>query len=341
MQRNEAALLEPWLLHHGRIFGFGNLTVIDNGSDDRVVLEVLGRYEALGVAVMRGFDTPQDFGRKGEVVTEAIRGWDAEGGYDFALPLDCDEFVGVLTDRFSLERKDVLAAFETVLGEEASFLTNRIFLNVPNRPGYFVPQIIQRAVLKAGSVRALDRGFHAPVTCFPDRWVQMPLAYLHLHNRPDYEEIRRFARQKLFHLTGGDEEALAAHRDQSSHLGHYFRQDAEAFVSQYRDRADVFLPEVTGYFRELGADVAAILGEGGFALPGGRGAGVLVHRSAEGERVHEFARFDARYYAAANGDVAGDDFYGLWPLLHFIECGWREGRAPHAGEGAPFVVRRD
>jgi len=45
MQKNEATLLEPWILWHGAIFGLTNLTVIDNGSTDRHVLKILKAYK--------------------------------------------------------------------------------------------------------------------------------------------------------------------------------------------------------------------------------------------------------------------------------------------------------
>jgi hypothetical protein len=51
MQRNEVDLLYPWVLYHGLRFGFENLHIIDNGSDDsfRPRLEFL---ESSGVDIM-------------------------------------------------------------------------------------------------------------------------------------------------------------------------------------------------------------------------------------------------------------------------------------------------
>ncbi|GAN53983.1 glycosyltransferase family 2 protein [Tanticharoenia sakaeratensis] len=340
MQRNEVALLPLWLRHHGLLFGLPNLCVIDNGSDDPAVLATLRSAEARGVHIIRGHMTPADFAAKGEIVSDIIRGWDRDADYDLAIPLDCDEFVGVLTDRLALDRESILAACAAVCREQGTFLTNRVLLNIPLRPGYFLPQSIQRGLFRAGTIVTLDHGFHAPVSTMPERWVQTPFVYFHMHNRPDFEAIRAFARQKLYHLTGGDDRRLAEDRAEGAHLAHYFRTTGEAFEASYRGRPDIYMPGFVPYLTELAIDPEPVLGSGGIVLHAAPPEGYLVHKSDPDERRHVFDRFDADWYARENLDVATDNFFGIWPLLHFIMHGWDEGRRPHPPGLAPIVIEQ-
>lgn len=46
MQKNERALLRPWLEYHGHLFGMSNIFLFDNGSTEPNVLQLLNEYEA-------------------------------------------------------------------------------------------------------------------------------------------------------------------------------------------------------------------------------------------------------------------------------------------------------
>lgn len=338
MQKNERALLEPWLLYHAALFGFSALTVIDNGSDDPHVLRTLARYERRGVTVLRDYPTPADFGRKGAIVTDVLRAWDREGGYDFGVPLDCDEFLVALKGRFAWDRDAVLSAFGTLMGHRATFLNDRVLLNVPQRPGYFRAQIISRTVVAAGSIVSLDRGFHSPQTIYPDRWIRAPLACVHLHNRPSFADIRRAARQKLHHLIGDADPAEIAPTGESVHLYSYFRTTEEMFLEQYRDVPDLYVPGILAHFETLGIDWKPLLGSGGIHPSISSPTDYLVHCARESESRHIFDFFDEAFYARSNPDVTGDSFFGRWPLVHFLTAGWAEGRAPNSLPTPPVEI---
>ncbi|NHO32651.1 glycosyltransferase family 2 protein [Acetobacter fallax] len=341
MQKNETTLLEPWLLHHGALFGFSALTVIDNGSDDPVVLDILRRYEASGVTVLRDYATKEDFVRKGDIVADVIRGWDRDGGYAFALPLDCDEFIVTMTGSLAWDRDSVFAALARMADQQATFVNNRVLLNVPSRPGYFRPQIIRRAIFAANTIVSLDHGFHNPGTIYPDRWGQSLLACLHLHNRPRFTDIQRAAHEKLRHLIGDADPASVSPTSEGYHLYSYFRIPEADFLKQYRDHPDIYAPGLLSWFEEIGIDWHRLLGTGGVQLPVTPPAGFLVHKSDDDERRHRFVQFDAAFYAATNPDVAQDAFYGQWPLLHYITSGWDEGRLPNGQSLPPIVVEQE
>lgn len=340
MQKNEATLLEPWILWHAAIFGFPSLTVIDNGSTDPAVLEIQSRYEEKGVRIIRDHASHTDFLHKGEVIAGIIRQWDAEESYDFAVPLDCDEFLTVFLDQLSLDPDVIRRQFDYLIQENATFITERLLLNVPEAPDYYRPQIVRRGLFRAHTIVSLDRGFHNPQSLYPNRYVRTPFVYLHLHNRPDYEDIRRFARQKL---TATDTGAPPEHPKDGTHLHYYFNASYQDFLASYSLTPDLYAPMIAQRFRDLGVDPDILLGMGEsvphppLSIP----SGFVAHRARDDGQQHEYRVFDPLYYARSNPDVTQDDYYGIWPLIHYVTLGWDEGRQPDPHDGPALVLRMD
>lgn len=340
MQKNEATLLEPWILWHAAIFGFPSLTVIDNGSTDPAVLEIQSRYEEKGVRIIRDHASHTDFLHKGEVIANIIRQWDAEESYDFAVPLDCDEFLTVFLDQLSLDPDVIRRQFDYLKQENATFITERLLLNVPEAPDYYRPQIVRRGLFRAHTIVSLDRGFHNPQSIYPNRYVRTPFVYLHLHNRPDYEDIRRFARQKL---TATDTGAQPEHPKDGTHLHYYFNASYQDFLASYSLTPDLYAPMIAQRFRDLGVDPDILLGTGERVPhpPLNIPSGFVAHRARDNGQQHEYRVFDPLYYAQSNPDVTQDDYYGIWPLIHYVTLGWDEGRQPDPHDGPALVLRMD
>ncbi|EHH67925.1 glycosyltransferase family 2 protein [Gluconobacter morbifer] len=337
MQKNEATLLEPWIRWHAAIFGLSNLTVIDNGSTDPVVLDIQNRYEAQGLTVIREFPEREHFLHKGDVITRIIRRWDAGRACDFAVPLDCDEFMAVFLDQLSVDPAIILAEFERLKHEKATLLTDRLLLNVPSAPNYYGPQIVRRCLFRAGTIRSLDRGFHDPQTIHRQRYIQTAFVHIHLHNRPDYEDIRRFARQKLDPSGTGPR---PVHAQDGAHLRYYFHASAKEFLNSYRHTPDLYAPVIAERFQELGLAVEPLLGTGPVPEPAlNLAARFAAHRFLDTPARHEYVAFDPVFYAQANPDVMADPHYGIWPLIHFMEAGWQEGRAPNPANFPPLVLQ--
>ncbi|MBS1102422.1 glycosyltransferase family 2 protein [Gluconobacter sp. Dm-62] len=340
MQKNEATLLEPWVLWHAAIFGFSNLTVIDNGSTDPAVLDIQTRYEKKGVRIVRNHASHNDFLHKGDVIAGIIRQWDAENACDFAVPLDCDEFLTVFLDQLSLDPEVIRRQFDYLMQENATFITERLLLNVPEAPDYYRPQIVRRGLFKAQTIVSLDRGFHNPQSIYPNRYVRTPFVYLHLHNRPDYEDIRRFAHQKL---AATDTGAQPEHPKDGTHLHYYFNASYQDFLASYSLTPDLYAPMIAQRFRDLGVDPDILLGTGEsvphppLSIP----SGFVAHRARDDGQQHEYRLFDPLYYARSNPDVTQDPYYGIWPLIHYVTLGWDEGRAPAAQDAPPLVLRMD
>ena len=318
MQRDETQLLLPWLRHHGALFGFENLIVLDNGSRDAGVLATLARFERAGVRVERAHAAPRDFLDKGRHVARVIGELDAaaaaEDGYDFALPIDCDEFLAVF-DEFGLScsRRAIDRAFEALLGERRALGIEMSLTNVVGRPGWFAADTLQKGFLPAGSVLEVDHGFHHPRSRLEDgmRWTRF--CFLHFHNKP-FDTLVAHARRKLDGLVDHhDLDALRAYRGMNYHLVPYFFMTP----AQYRAIPDRMLTLTVPGFTRL----AAALGIDRmlFGEPAGETDDAVRLRLPGGAPV----AFEASTYLAAHPDVQAA---GVAPLQHYLRHGWNEGR---------------
>ncbi len=318
MQRDETQLLLPWLRHHGALFGFENLIVLDNGSRDTGVLATLACFERAGVRVERAHAQPQDFLDKGRHVARVIAGLDAasgpEDGYDFALPIDCDEFLAVF-DEFGLScsRRAIDRAFDALLGERRALAIEMSLTNVVGRPGWFAADTLQKGFLPAGSVQEVDHGFHHLRSRLEDgmRWTRF--CFLHFHNKP-FETLVAHARRKLDGLVDHhDLDALRRYRGMNYHLVPYFFMTE----AQYRSIPDRMLTLTAPGF----IDLAAALGTDRmlFGGPATETDGTVRLR-LPGEAP---VAFEGTAYLAAHPDVQAA---AVAPLQHYLRHGWSEGR---------------
>lgn len=87
MVKDEVDIVEDWLKYHGTLFGYTNLYIVDNMSQDGTY-EKIKEYELKGVCIIQ----KPDYRLKGQYMDELINNPDL-GDYDIAYPIDIDEFV--------------------------------------------------------------------------------------------------------------------------------------------------------------------------------------------------------------------------------------------------------
>lgn len=86
--RNEYDLMDDFLAFYGYIFGFSNIIVIDNGSDDHRVHATYAKYAEKGVTIE---SDASGMTNHGHIMTDAmIR---HRSSCEFLIPLDTDEFM--------------------------------------------------------------------------------------------------------------------------------------------------------------------------------------------------------------------------------------------------------
>ena len=325
MQRDEETLLDSWFRYYGHLFGFDSLSVFDNRSMNPDVIATLKKYEALGSRIYWGFDRVEDFEGKGFHFANVIRSWDYDLDYDFAIPLDCDEFLAVFTPHgLSCDRQTIHDYLDSLIGSRQAIGIEWSLYNVPAQPGWFRPELYRKGFFPSRSIEFLDHGFHEPRSRAVPGRRETHLAYVHLHNK-SYLMTLEHAKRKLAHFVDvEDRDAVKAYVGPGSHLINHFVLTEEQFLGKYETVVTVWF----GAFVRLLVSLAATwpdLASASTAHPLESAGGTVVrfpHRPAGSCAIGEVA-FDAKDYVAANPDVAGSS---STPLMHFIRFGHGEGR---------------
>lgn len=115
VQKDAYRYLNSWVHHHGKIFGYSNIHVIDNVSSHSKVLKLLDHYRGLGVHVLTN---NTGFVDKHLVLTDVMTKY--KGTDDLLVPLDIDEFiVAVNPDNvtFSADAQPILSKFKALFNQ--------------------------------------------------------------------------------------------------------------------------------------------------------------------------------------------------------------------------------
>jgi hypothetical protein len=321
MMNDESLLLEPWLRYHGYLFGFANLTVIDNGSSHPRVLALLVQFERVRVTVVRGRNTPRDFEAKGVAVGEIIRQLDQGAPYDYVFPIDCDEFIGLWQDgRLSCRRDEIFGHLAAVRSVKQCFRVGMYLFNIPDDPGWYWPQDAAKTFFSYRSFVAVDHGFHFGRSRLGTDVFLSNITYFHFHFKP-YDDFLAGAKNKLRPFVDPeDRAALASYTGPGSHLLEGILGGPEAYLARFRDCFRIHVPEVGRLLTTLAAGhpmfderkKSSVIPTLSIATTGDdqlRGSPPLV--------------FDADVYLNLWLDVATA---GYDPLLHYVQIGRFEGR---------------
>lgn len=220
-------MLPRWLAYHGALFGHDNLFVFDNGSmDPKVKRDLVAFGEDRGVHVFRGHGRRSDMEDKGRILGETITDLDRSGRYDFFVPLDCDEFVGVglPSGAYSGEPADVHAelgrhAHSTAPLRIGARLFNALQPDVFHvNPGW---DPAPKYFFAAGTFKAMDIGSHVVQTLRQAVPIDTRLVHFHFHFKPFVLQRAR-ARQILeARVDLRDRDALRAYDGPGRHLVKY------------------------------------------------------------------------------------------------------------------------
>ena len=104
MVKNEVDIVIDWTFYHGTIFGYNNLYIIDNNSNDGT-FEQLIKFKSLGVNLVR----KSDYSKKGEYMTHYYNKFCEPD--DIGYPIDIDEFIVYYdksSNKISTSRKKIL-----------------------------------------------------------------------------------------------------------------------------------------------------------------------------------------------------------------------------------------
>ncbi|QNT77571.1 hypothetical protein JGUZn3_03140 [Entomobacter blattae] len=348
MEKNELTLLEPWILYHSSLFGFENLTIIDNGSTCPEIHTLLDYYEKKGCCILRTFTTKQDFIDKGKIVKNIIQEWDKNNDhYDFAIPLDCDEFLAFFGNNILLEKEDIINQFQYLLNYDGTFLLHRILLNDPTHTGFFKPQIIRKSFFRPNTIVNLDNGYHEPQTIYDRKLIFTNFMYIHLHNRPNFSDLKKFSSEKLAPFVNiSDLENLKNYTGIGSHLISDFFHSEEDYKNQYRNTGMLYLRDFIVKMHQLGCNIEKIFGHNENKLSCYTNikkvkmpkplSNFLVCFFKDKRLILE--GYDELFYKKKYPDINNDTYYTIWPLVHFSNLGYHEGRISNAFASSPYLI---
>ncbi|MBU6398042.1 MAG: glycosyltransferase family 2 protein [Rhodospirillales bacterium] len=256
MQKNEVNALEPWLLYHAHLFGMENLCVIDHGSTHPKVLNTLAWYEHEGLQVVR-LPAAADYQRKGEFVTEQLQAMATRGGYDFLLPIDCDEFLALRREEggFTCVREEILACLRAYVGRAETLEIKQNLLNILGHPGRFWVFPYQKVFFPAAHVGVVDHGSHTDVSGRGNGLLETPLVYLHFHHKSWTEQVKAGTEKLRPFVNVDDPAAMEAFKGIGWHLLVHMNAGEEVYNGMMN--APPGQPEVSGLlelFDKLGID---------------------------------------------------------------------------------------
>jgi hypothetical protein len=311
MQRDEDALLEPWLAYHGALFGFDNLFVFDNGSTSPHVRAVIDRYRRRGVNFDTRWSDPKYFERKHRILIAKIDELRRGGAHDLYIPMDADEFlVHFDRDGLTCDRAAILAYLAGLAGERDVLRIRTLLYNIPGHPDRYYAADLSKVFFAQGDVVELSHGLHFGATDLSDQYRDVDVTYLHFHNKP-FAELLRSARRKLESRVDVDSpEALRAYVGHGDHLTRYFSMTERDYVASFAGLDYVAFPPFRQALDRLGlaGNIDRVLRAAGPPADLGRALPAAIDPDA---------------YWRANPDVREA---GVRPLLHYYCHGAREGR---------------
>ena len=257
MEKNENLLLTNWIRYHGALFGYENLYIFDNGSDNTEVKEALCR---LGPQYNLNIDysrtTKADHEAKGDIVVQKIRELEASSDYDFFLPLDCDEFVCVQNG------DDLLFSKEAVTDELARHRSSPdalkirgCFYNCYGRKDYYYYLDVPKTFFATGAAGSLDVGYHDGKSRLSPNGTPTGIQLMHLHNKP-FRTLKAHAEIKLKGRVASMEPAdLKAYHGPGEHLIRYFFMTEEEYLDSFPKETALYIPEFASTLDRIGAPV--------------------------------------------------------------------------------------
>lgn len=256
MQRNEDHCLEPWIRHHGYLFGFENLVVIDHGSDSVLCRDVLNRYRNFGLNVV---DLPLSarFDDKGIFVYNEYARINTDCRFDFFFPIDCDEMLflkgedgRVVTSRDAIF--DYINQFRNYGGR---LFIKENYLRILGHPGYYWPQPYQKVFFASGACLGLDHGFHFGKALNNAESLDTNLIYAHFHFKP-YDVNRKLSIEKLSdYVDVNDLDAFKSYDGPGFHLKSHVLATRGEYESLFvLNDAARGVPEIDNHLGLIGID---------------------------------------------------------------------------------------
>ncbi len=256
MQRNEDHCLEPWIRHHGYLFGFENICVLDHASSSPHTRAILSKYSALGIRII-ALPSNAKFDDKGLIVFEQFKRLQAERLADFIFPIDCDELLFLKRENGSLtaSREEIYDYITQFQGFKGRLFIRENYLRILGHPGYFWPQPYAKIFFDTDACLGLDHGFHFGHPKDENQSIDTKFIYAHFHFKP-YETNKKLSIDKLRpYVDTNDINALRAHEGPGFHLKHHLLATKDEYYSGFcLNEFSIFCPDIDNHLTMIGID---------------------------------------------------------------------------------------
>lgn len=235
MQKNERELLDIWIQYHGSLFGYENLYIFDNGSDEDVK-NVLEKYDGFGVNIFFDHNQPLDFENKGVIIGNLIKTLDKRGNHDFYFPLDCDEFLGCIDANGNVccEKREIEAELSRLLNSQDLLMIKQQLFNHPASKSQFWFRPDRKCFFRKNTFYSLDVGFHWGVNIFNGPELRTNIIQFHFHNKP-FDIAKKNAYEKLkLRVPNFDTDTMKSYKGAGCHLTKYFLLNEEQYLSEFK-----------------------------------------------------------------------------------------------------------
>lgn len=255
MLKNEADLILPWVKYHGSIFGYTNLFIYDNGSDDKQTLSTLSFAKNLGANCIFDKCSPEDFKNKGDIFAALIKELDKNNPYDFYFPLDCDEFLSAkLNGNYVYTLEEISEALSIYERSPDQLKIGGCPTSNPVKPSFYRNVANQRKFFFAqGSCQKLDHGFHHGITK-TGVTLQTNIVYFHFHYRNTLDTMQYHAKKKLDNnstLDNYEHDTLKSYKGSGHHLTQYLIQSEKEYFQQFAQWDCEYIPSFEEKLKSL------------------------------------------------------------------------------------------
>lgn len=190
--RDEYDLIEDFVIYHAKIFGYNNIVIIDNMSQNKHVLEIYKKYEKLGVKVHKEESYRGD--DQGNAFTKYMHKYKHE--CKFLIGLDTDEFMYSTADKDPTAVRRVL---ENLPKDSTMLVISEYPWSIPDpaspdyrdckhaRPAknitkfHTMKKITKKVFYRSDAFESTRNGNHDGHVRFGEQ-SPVPIGYLHLHN---------------------------------------------------------------------------------------------------------------------------------------------------------------
>jgi hypothetical protein len=220
MTKNERYLIKPWIQHHGKIFGFENLYIIDDNSDDEEVLSYYNDVRNTGIHIYSFADSNLD--NLGTYMTSVMNS--IKESCDLLIKLDTDEFIGhynVATAELSIDKDTIINSINSIVLDGSRHRIIYEFRSCPmddrlNPLEYtrFIqnwPNVGYKSFFCSNTFLAVDLGCHGGIIMEPyqsNPYTKSELAILHYHYRSFDQYIESAIKCVLSHKIVLNEDSL-------------------------------------------------------------------------------------------------------------------------------------